>query len=283
VPKAFAVGEPFQVMPFAHKKDRLFRNGWGKRTQTKTKAASGRYIFPTMQRRNNDFALDATVRAAAPYQTIRPRGDTAIAIRTEDIREKVRQKKVSNLLVFVVDASGSMGAMERMVEAKGAVLSLLKDAYVKRDKIAMVTFRGAEAQVVLPPTRSAERGYRLLQQVQTGGKTPLNAGITKALAVIQSQLRQQPELMPMMIVITDGKGNVSIDSSKKPMQELLEIGQKVSKIPQIETMIIDIERGGLMRFGIAQKLAEAMGGKYCKLDQIKSRNIVDIVKKERSR
>lgn len=280
VPKAFAVGEPFQVVPFAHKKDRLFRNGWGRRTQTKTEAASGRYIFPTMQRRNNDFALDATVRAAAPYQTIRPRHNTAIVIHSEDIREKVRQKKVSNLLVFVVDASGSMGAMERMVEAKGAVLSLLKDAYVKRDKIAMVTFRGTDAQVVLPPTRSAERGYRLLQQIQTGGKTPLNAGITKALTVIQSQLRQQPELMPMLIVITDGKGNVSIDGGKKPMQELLEIGEKVSKIPQIETMVIDIERSGLMRFGIAQKLADAMGGKYCKLDQLKSQTIVDIVKKE---
>ena len=283
IPKAFAVGEPFQVVPFAHKKDRMFRNGWGRRTQTKTNAASGRYIFPTMQRRNNDFALDATVRAAAPYQTMRQKNGTAIVIRTEDIREKVRQKKVSNLLVFVVDASGSMGAMERMVEAKGAVLSLLKDAYVKRDKIAMVTFRGSDAQVVLPPTRSAERGYRLLQQVQTGGKTPLNAGITKALTVIQSQLRQQPELMPMLIVITDGKGNVSIDSSKKPMQELIEIGEKVSKISQIETMVIDIERSGLMRFGIAQKLADAMGGKYCKLDQLKSQAIVDIVKKGRTR
>jgi magnesium chelatase subunit D len=85
----------------------------------------------------------------------------------------------------------------------------------------------------------------------------------------------------MLIVITDGKGNVSIDSEKKPMQELLEIGEKVSKISQIETMVIDIERGGLMQFGIAKKLADAMGGKYCKLDQIKSRAIVDIVKKER--
>lgn len=195
MPKAFSVGEPFQVVPFAHKKDRIFRNGWGRRTQTKTNSASGRYIYPTMQRRNDDLALDATVRAAAPYQTMRPQGDTAIVIRTEDIREKVRQKKVSNLLVLVVNASGSMGAMEHMVEAKGAVLSLLKDAHVKHDKIAMVTFRGPEAQVVLPPTRSAERGYRLLQQVQIGGKTPLSAGITKALAVIQSQHRQQPELI----------------------------------------------------------------------------------------
>lgn len=283
VPKIFAVGESFQVISFAHKKDRRSRKGWGRRTQTKTEAASGRYLYPTLQRRNNDLALDATIRAAAPYQTLRPRGDTAITIRTEDIREKVRQKKVSNLLVFVVDASGSMGAMDRMVEAKGAVLSLLKDSYVKRDKIAMVTFRGAEAQVVLPPTRSAERGYRLLREIQTGGKTPLNAGISKALSIMQSQLRQQPDLMPMLIIITDGKGNVSIDPDKKPVQELLELGEKVAKISQIETMVIDIERGGLMRFGIAQRLATVMKGKYCRLDELKSQAIADAVKKERER
>ena len=176
-----------------------------------------------------------------------------------------------------------MGAMDRMVEAKGAVLSLLKDSYVKRDKIAMVTFRGAEAQVVLPPTRSAERGYRLLREIQTGGKTPLNAGISKALSIIQSQLRQQPDLMPMLIIITDGKGNVSIDPDKKPVQELLELGEKVAKISQIETMVIDIERGGLMRFGIAQRLATVMKGKYCRLDELKSQAIADAVKKERER
>lgn len=283
IPKAFGVGDAFQVVPFGHKKDRQFRSGWGRRTQTKTDSPGGRYIYPTIQRRNDDLALDATLRAAAPYQATRPKKGMAIAIEPEDIREKVRQKKVSNLLVFVVDASGSMGAMERMVEAKGAVLSLLKDAYVKRDKIAMVTFRGTEAQVVLPPTRSAERGYQLLREVQTGGKTPLNAGLTKALTVIQSQLRQNPQLMPMMIVITDGKGNVSMDSSKKPVEELLEIGEKIRKLSQIDTMVIDIERGGLMRFGIAKKLADAMGGTYCKLDQIKSQAITDIVKKERLR
>ena len=283
IPRAFAVGPPFQVVPFAHKKDRQIRNGWGRRTQTKTESTTGRYLYPTMERRYNDLALDATIRAAAPYQTVRPHNGTAIAIRTEDIRERVRQKKVSNLLVLVVDASGSMGARERMVEAKGAVLSLLKDAYVKRDKIAMVTFRGTEAQVILPPTRSVERGYALLQKIQTGGKTPLNAGITKALTVIQSQLRQQPELLPMLIVITDGKGNVSMDNSKKPVQELIEIGEKVSAVKQIETMIIDIERGGLMQFGIAKKLAEAMGGKYCKLDQLKSNAIVAAIAKERNR
>lgn len=281
IPQAFAVGEPFQVTAFAHQKDRKCRTGAGRRTQTRTTARSGRYIYPTMQRQNDDLALDATIRAAAPYQRIRPHPGVAVAIREEDIREKIRQKRVANLLVFVVDASGSMGAMQRMVEAKGAVLSLLKDAYVKRDKVAMVTFRGNEAQVILPPTRSVERGYRLLQDIQTGGKTPLNAGIQKGLQVIQSQLRQQPDLLPMLIVLTDGKGNVSLEKGKKPVQELLEIGEKVSKVKQIETMVIDIERNNLMQFGIAKKLADAMGGRYHKLDQMKSSAIVDLITKER--
>jgi magnesium chelatase subunit D len=277
--KNFAVGDPFEVLPFGHRKDKRFRSGAGRRSQTKTSSSSGRYIYPTMHRRNNDLALDATIRAAAPHQLMRDRRDVAISIYEDDIREKIRQRKIANLLVFVVDASGSMGAMKRMTEAKGAVLSLLKDAYVKRDKVAMVTFRGDGAQVVLSPTGSAERGYRMLADIQTGGKTPLNAGIQKGYLVIQTQLRQRPDLMPLMIILTDGKGNVSLDSEKKPTQELLEIGEKISRVKQIETMVVDIERSNIMQFGIARRLADALQAKYYKLDQLKSQNITDLVKR----
>ena len=161
--KVFAIGEDFKIRTFSHKNDRTYRNGQGKRTRTKTNSKSGRYIYPTMQRKNNDFALDATIRAAAPYQKYRDKKNLAISIENEDIREKVRQKKVSNLIVFVVDASGSMGANQRMIETKGAILSLLKDSYVKRDKIALVSFRKDKGEVVLPPTTSVERGYKLLE------------------------------------------------------------------------------------------------------------------------
>lgn len=283
VTKAFATGDDFKVIDFSHKKDRQERKGTGRRTQTKTTSTSGRYIYPSVNRRNNDLALDATIRAAAPYQRKREKNGMALSVRDEDIREKVRQKKISNLLVFVVDASGSMGAVKRMTEAKGAVLSLLKDAYVKRDKVSMVTFSGEGAQVVLPPTRSAQRGYRMLEEIKTGGKTPLNAGLEKGLRVIENQFRQNPDIMPMLIVITDGRGNISIDSSKKPTEELLDIGGMISKEKRLDTMVIDIENNSLTGFGIAGKLAGAMNAKYYRLDEIKSSNIEAIVRKEINR
>lgn len=272
------VGESFKVVPFSHIKDRKSRIGTGKRTLTKTAGKSGRYVYATMDRRNNDLALDATIRAAAPYQRFREKEGVAIAIKAEDIREKVRQKRVANLLVFVVDASGSMGAQKRMAETKGAILSLLKDAYVKRDKISLVTFSGNEARVILPPTGSVERGVELLREIETGGKTPLNAGIGKGLQVIQSEMRKRPDVMPMLIVITDGRGNVSLDGEKKPVDEMLEMSEKIQGIKQIDSMVIDIEKSGIMSFGIAKRLADALGGKYFKLDELRSDDIINIVR-----
>lgn len=273
----FEIGQDFKLKDFGHRSDRRVRRGQGKRTNSRSASKSGRYIFTTMQRKNNDLALDATIRAAAPFQGQRKSNGMAINIREEDIREKVRQKKIANLLVFVVDASGSMGANQRMVETKGAIMSLLKDAYVKRDKICLVAFRGEEAQVLLPPTRSVERGYKLLENMEIGGKTPLNAGLTKGIQVIKSELKKAPELMPMMIVITDGKGNVSLADDKKPKAELFEIGEKIREFKQINTMVIDIEKQGMMRFGIAKELAGMMNSEYRAMDELNSDKILTMV------
>ncbi len=273
----FEIGQDFKLKDFGHRSDRRVRRGQGKRTNSRSASKSGRYIFTTMQRKNNDLALDATIRAAAPFQGQRQSNGMAINIREEDIREKVRQKKIANLLVFVVDASGSMGANQRMVETKGAIMSLLKDAYVKRDKICLVAFRGEEAQVLLPPTRSVERGYKLLENMEIGGKTPLNAGLTKGIQVIKSELKKAPELMPMMIVITDGKGNVSLADDKKPKAELFEIGEKIREFKQINTMVIDIEKQGMMRFGIAKELAGMMNSEYRAMDELNSDKILTMV------
>jgi len=273
----FEIGQDFKLKDFGHQPDRRVRRGQGKRTNIRSASKSGRYIFTTMQRKNDDLALDATIRAAAPFQRQRKSNGMAINIREEDIREKVRQKKIANLLVFVVDASGSMGANQRMVETKGAIMSLLKDAYVKRDKICLVSFRGDEAQVLLPPTRSVERGYKLLENMEIGGKTPLNAGLTKGIQVIKSELKKAPDLMPMMIVITDGKGNVSLEEDKKPKAELFEIGEKIREFKQINTMVIDIEKQGMMRFGIAKELAAMMNSEYRAMDELSSDKILTMV------
>lgn len=273
----FEIGQDFKLKDFGHRSDRRVRRGQGKRTNSRSASKSGRYIFTTMQRKNNDLALDATIRAAAPFQRQRKKSKMAINIQEEDIREKVRQKKIANLLVFVVDASGSMGANQRMVETKGAIMSLLKDAYIKRDKICLVAFRGEEAQVLLPPTRSVERGYILLENMEIGGKTPLNAGLTKGIQVIKSELKKAPDLMPMLIVITDGKGNVSLSDDKKPKAELFEIGEKIREFKQINTMVIDIEKRGMMRFGIAKELAGMMNSEYRAMDELSSDKILTMV------
>lgn len=275
--KVFAIGEDFKIRTFSHKNDRTYRNGQGKRTRTKTNSKSGRYIYPTMQRKNNDFALDATIRAAAPYQKYRDKKNLAISIENEDIREKVRQKKVSNLIVFVVDASGSMGANQRMIETKGAILSLLKDSYVKRDKIALVSFRKDKGEVVLPPTTRVERGYKLLETMETGGKTPLNSGISKGYEIIKRELRKNPNILPMMIIISDGKGNVSLDKNSKPKEELMQIAKSVKEQKKINSMVIDIEKKGLMSFGIAKELAKNLDAQYIKIDDLKSELIVNSI------
>lgn len=275
--KIFDIGKDFKMKKIVHKSDRTYRNGQGKSTKTKTNSKSGRYIYPTMQRKNNDFAIDATIRAAAPYQKYREKNNLAIKIEREDIREKVRQKKVSNLITFVVDTSGSMGANQRMIETKGAIMSLLKQSYVKRDKIALVAFRNDKAEVILPPTTSVERGYKLLKNMETGGKTPLNSGISKGYEIIKKELRKNPNILPLMIIITDGKGNISLDKSLKPKQELLKIAKLVKEQNKINSIVIDIEKSGLMSFKIAKELAKNIGAEYVKIDDLKSQSIINSI------
>ena len=277
----FAMGKSFKVSDFGHHASRQSHKGFGKRTTAKSAGKMGRYVYSVQQNLSGDLALDATIRAAAPYQVSRNKNGLAIAIRESDIREKVRQRKYANLLVFVVDASGSMGASQRMTETKGAILSLLKDAYVKRDKVCLIAFRGNDAQVLLPPTRSVDRGVRLLETMAVGGRTPLNHGIAKGMQVIQSELKKNPGILPYMIMITDGKGNVSIDQSIKPKQELMEISEKIRAFPYINTMVLDIERKGAMSFGIAKEMALRMGSSYQKIETLNQGAIISAIERVR--
>lgn len=277
----FAMGNSFKVADFGHSASRQIHKGFGKRTTAKSAGKMGRYVYSLQQNLTGDLALDATIRAAAPYQVCRNKNGLAIAIREADIREKVRQRKYANLLVFVVDASGSMGASKRMTETKGAILSLLKDAYVKRDKVCLIAFRGNEGKVLLPPTRSVDRGVRLLETMTVGGRTPLNHGIAKGMQVIQSELKKNPGVLPYMVIITDGKGNVSINKNLKPKQELMEISEKLRDFPYINTMVLDIERKGAMSFGIAKEMALRMGASYQKIETLNADVIISAIERVR--
>ena len=150
--------------------------------------------------------LTATLTAAAPYQVQRGRtGPGGLRLRREDLREARREGREGNLILFLVDASGSMAARARMGAVKGAVLSLLLDAYQRRDKVGMITFRGSAARVLLPPTSSVEAAAARLAELPTGGRTPLAAGLLRAHEVLRTERLRDPDRRPLLVVVTDGR------------------------------------------------------------------------------
>ena len=271
------MGDPFTVKKIQIDRDRKLRKGSGRRSRTRTSSKSGRYIKSTVQRKNNDLALDATLRAAAPYQKKRSHEHVAIAIEQGDIREKVREKKIGNFIVFVVDASGSMGAEKRMIAVKGAILSLLLDAYQKRDKVALVAFKGDCAETLLPPTNSIELAHKLLEELPTGGRTPLCHGISLGYQIIQSHLRKDPDVYPLLVLISDGKTNVSY-AGGKPFTEAIEMVADIKDDARFNSVVVDVEKPGLISFGLARQLSSHMGARYFKIEDLRADTLVDALR-----
>jgi len=272
----FAVGEPFPVRRLSYKVKDMLRRGSGRRSRGRTATKSGRYVRSTMRWERQDLAFDATLRAAAPYQQGRKRDGVTVVIERGDLREKVREKRVGNFLLFVVDASGSMGARQRMVEAKGAILSLLLDAYQKRDKVGMVAFRGEQAEVILPPTNSVERAQRLLEDLPTGGRTPLSAGLLKSHEVAKTHLYKDPDIRPLLVVISDGKANVSM-GKERPLAEVAHAAGIIREEEEVKSLVVDVENSGLLSFGLAQQLAAMLDAEYFKLEDLKADRLVEAV------
>jgi magnesium chelatase subunit D len=276
----FDVGETFKVKNFSFPKDRTFRRGSGRRSRTRVSQKQGRYVKSVMGRNTGDVALDATLRAAAPYQRHRKNGNRlAVVLRSEDIREKIREKRIGNFLLFIVDASGSMGARGRMTASKGAVMSLLLDAYQKRDRVAMVTFRKEEAVVNLPPTASIELAATLLKEMPVGGRTPLSSGLAKSYEVLRNYLLREPTGRPIAIIITDGRSNVAMGDGR-PLDEVLALADRLALEARIRFIVVDTESKGLVTFGMAHQLAAAMNAKYFKIEDLKADTLLNIVKGE---
>jgi len=275
----FPTGMPFRVRPIQAEKDRVVRKGSGRRSRTETSMKAGRYVRSTLSHKDADFALDATIRAAAPYQRERERKDVAIAIEKSDIRGRRREKRIGNFIVFVVDASGSMGAGKRMIATKGAILSLLIDAYQKRDRVVMVAFKGDRAEVLLPPTNSIELTYKLLEELPTGGKTPLSHGITLGYEVIESYFHKDSGIYPLFILISDGKANVGLYGGK-PVMESMEIANVIRDDSRIRSVVIDVEKAGMISFGLACQLSVQMGARYLKIDDLKANDLLEAIRED---
>ena len=275
--KVFPLGDPYKVKPFAFARDRQPRKGSGRRSRSRTLHKTGRYVRSRLDTQPDDLALDATLRAAAPYQLHRDRGAVAVAVKESDLRQKVREKRIGNLIVFVVDASGSMGAGQRMLEAKGAVLSLLLDAYQKRDRVALVAFRREEAQILLPPTSSIELAYRCLEELPTGGKTPLGHGLMLGYQVLDSQLRRDPHTYPVMVLISDGRANVNLRGGK-PVAEAQQLAERIHRDQRIHSVVIDVEKQGLITFGLAGDLAAHLGAAYYQANDLRADEVVQVLR-----
>jgi magnesium chelatase subunit D len=260
---------------FPQKKYKDAKSGSGRRSKTVSDTKKGRYIgFCMPKGKSYDIAFDATLRAAAPHQRLRDKNGLALSIKPQDIRQKRREHRVGNTIFFAVDASGSMGAQKRMIETKNAVLSLLYDAYQKRDRIGLIAFRKDEAEILLPVTRSIDLAQKRLQSLPTGGRTPLAKGLKLALQMIYSEKIKDHDMVPLLILITDGK--VNDKSSETPYKDVISISDEAAK-KDIPSIVIDTENSAFP-LGIAKEIAEHMKSEYVKIQDIKAQKIVDIVR-----
>jgi len=274
------IGESFDARKLETPLDRLSRRRSGRRSRTRTERKRGRYIQARPANgKTSDIAFDATIRAAAPYQKEREeqRKEVAFAIRPEDLQRKVRVKQTANLVLFVVDASWSMAVAERMAATKGAILSLLTDAYQRRDRVGLIVFQKDRATLVLPPTNSVHLAQRALTDIPVGGKTPLAAGLFLAHQVIQQQSMIYPDVEPLMIMLTDGAGNVSM-GDLPPQEEAHKLAEKIA-LDEIRSVVINMEHAAFDQ-GLAQELANHLGAPCYTLHELKAETLYQAVKEE---
>ena len=269
----FETGKEYRIdqraIPKDLRIDSMVRDSSGRRTETESD--NGRYVgYRIPAGKPSSIAIDATIRAAAAHHT----PGTEFTIRDSDVREKVRERKIGNLIVFAVDASGSMGAEQRMTAAKGAIASILTDAYQKRDRVAMVVFRGKEAEIVLPPTNSIVLAKERTDVIPTGGKTPLADALDKSHSLIMRELSKDKRIKPLLIVISDGRGNVSCYGGK-PAEDTRQAAGMIAEAGY-PAMVIDSETG-FLKLGLAKKLADDMHCRYVALDDLRADSIMDAV------
>ena len=269
----FGVGESFQVKPLnLDALDRRARASHGRRTVSRVRDHRGRYVGAMLpEGKVTDLAVDATVRAASPFQVRRGAytdGNLALNVEPWDLRQKVRESRVGNLVVFLVDSSGSMGAQQRMVAAKGAVISLLMDAYQRRDRVAMIAFRGTQSEVVLPATGSPKLAQQRLDNLPTGGRTPMAQALADAQRLIRQQRQRSPDTPPLLTIVSDCRANVGMSGGGDPYEDALRICEELRQ-DKVHSIVLDpAPRSN--RFGLVERVADALGGEYIPLNELRA-------------
>ncbi|MFE6893197.1 putative cobaltochelatase [Streptomyces sp. NPDC057694] len=267
--RAVSAGEPFRTKMLSV--PGLGEGAAGRRSRARTE--HGRTTGSVRPRGTlTKLHLAATVQAAAPHQRARGRSGPGLVVRRDDLRQATREGREGNLVLFVVDASGSMAARKRMGAVKGAVLSLLLDAYQRRDKVGLVTFRGTGAEVALPPTSSVDAAAARLETLPTGGRTPLAAGLLKAHEVLRVERLRDPARRPLLVVVTDGRAT----GGPEPVQ----LAGRAAGLHAAEgtaAVVVDCE-SGMVRLGLAGQLAGRLGGTAVTLDELRADAIAGLVK-----
>ena len=223
-------------------------------------ATRGRVVRTVPDQNPDSLAVGATLRSAALRG-----GDFTVT--KHDLHQQIRSGKSANLILFVVDASGSMAAQRRMEAVKGAVLTLLTDAYQQRDQVAVIAFRGESASLLLSPTRSVDLAEQQLRELPTGGRTPLPHALQLALETLEQTLA----LPPLLVLLSDGKANVALNDGSDPWQETLSFAGLLAE-RGIAALVLDTETGYL-RLGRARLLAEALGAQCLTLEELSAENL----------
>ena len=291
--------ETFNLRRIDLPRQRRVRKQGGKRAASQTPDRRGRYVRAEPKEKVSDLAIDATVRAAAPMQSRRGRQHgERLLLERQDLRQKVRERKVGNLIVFVVDASASMDAEQRMAATKGAILSLLQDAYVRRDRVAVIIFKNRTAEVVLRPTSSVSLARRRLERLSVGGTTPLTHGLMAGYKVVKTELLRDPTIRPLLVLISDGRGNISM-FKEEPLVEAQKVAALIES-EDIDALVIDSARDyshlpsvqHLARvapmyqtyaINACADLAERMGARYYGLYDLSRDEIASAVERELGR
>ena len=277
--KQAPIGQTFAVKPLegpVQQPSAMLQRAHGRRSR-KLGGRTGHYVTSRQpQDRARDIAIDATLRAAAPHLYERRLSEAEpVLVRSTDLREKVRESRGGNLILFAVDASGSMGARDRMIATKGAIMSLLLDAYQKRDQVGLVSFRGREASILLPPTGSVELAQQYLANMVTGGRTPLAAGLAKAHELLTRSRHRDRNLQPLLVLLTDGRANAGLGPDD-PVEESLRQAASLCQA-NIPALVVDTEQS-VLRLGLAQRLAQALGGVCLQLEELAATTLAKAVR-----
>jgi magnesium chelatase subunit D len=227
-----------------------------------------------------DLHLPATVAAAAPHQRHRGRSGPGLLVHHDDLRHAVREGREGNLVLFVVDASGSMAARRRMAAVSGAVLSLLRDAYQRRDKVGLISFRAGAAELLLPPTSSVPAARARLDRLRTGGRTPLADGLIRARRVLAAERLRDPKRRPLLVLLTDGRATVPLRPGGDPVRDALRAAGQLAA-ERVASVVVDCESGPV-RLGLADRLAVAAGALTVTADELSAQRVASVVRAART-